>query len=355
MPARSTSSDTQPREIWQLFDSRNLGGLETHVMQLAEALSTAGFPVRIMLLTDYGPHPMQELVEQIGVPMEALDGSFGGLRSALRSRRPRLVHTHGYKGGLFGRIAARLTATPVVSTFHAGDAGTGKLRLYTWLDEFTAFLAPAIAVSDPIADRLNTTATVLDNFVSMPGDKAHSAADAVAFVGRIDVEKGPDLFCQLSEHLPEEVPLVMFGDGPMRAELEAEYGSRIDFRGQVTSMAPHWREIGLLCMSSRNEGLPMAALEAMARRVPVAAFDVGDLHKAVVNEVSGWLTPAHDVPQLAAAIRAWYESPSAEKEATGIAARVRVENRFSPKAVLPKVLEIYNRTTAGPFESSAQG
>lgn len=339
----------QTGEIWQLFDSRNLGGLETHVMQLSDALMQAGYPVRIMLLTDFGDHPMAPLVEEIGVPMEALDGSLGGVKGAMRTRQPRLVHTHGYKGGLFGRIAARLTGTPAVSTYHAGDAGTGKLRLYTWLDEFTAFLAPAIAVSEPIAKRINTQASVLDNFVSMPEDKAHSGANAIAFVGRIDIEKGPDLFCELSEHLSPEVPMIMFGDGPMRAELESRFGERIDFRGQVTTMAPHWSEIGLLCMSSRNEGLPMAALEAMARRVPVAAFDVGDLHKAVVNDVSGWLTPPHDVSQLAAAIQAWFDSSSAEKEATGIAARVQVEGRFSPSAVLPKVLEIYNRTKAGPF------
>lgn len=121
-------------EIWQLLDSRHMGGIETHVLQLAAGLSRQGQKTRVVFFDDHGAHPLKQQLLDQAIPMLVLDGRFASLRRSLIRYRPCLLHTHGYKAGLYGRLAARTTATRSYSTYHAGEVGTGRLALYDWLD-----------------------------------------------------------------------------------------------------------------------------------------------------------------------------------------------------------------------------
>lgn len=111
--------------VWLLLDSSGIGGIETHVWHLAEALRSRGRPVRVVFLADHGPHPLFDRLEAAQHRVTRLGGSFGDLLHALREQRPGVLHTHGYKAGILGRLAARLAGIPVVSTFHAGEPGRG--------------------------------------------------------------------------------------------------------------------------------------------------------------------------------------------------------------------------------------
>jgi glycosyltransferase involved in cell wall biosynthesis len=141
------------REIWQLLDSRGLGGIESHVAELACGLREVGRATRVVFLRDYGSHPLHTRLAQDGVPWEALPGGAQSLYYRLRSGQPSLLHTHGYKANLLGRAAARLLGIPVIATFHAGDRPGGWLAVYDIADRWTAFLGGRIAVSRPIRTR----------------------------------------------------------------------------------------------------------------------------------------------------------------------------------------------------------
>jgi len=333
-------------EIWLLLDSRDLGGIESHVLQLAGGLSRAGMVPRVLFWADYGDHPLRRALDQAGIAHEILSGGFGGLRTALRTRRPAVLHTHGYKAGILGRLAARLAGRPVVSTFHAGEPGTGKLRLYVELDRLTARLGRRIAVSAAIAKTLPAPVALIANFVELPDERALAGGhDRVGFVGRLSFEKGPDLFCALAHRLPG--PLwTLYGDGPMRAELEARHGADATFLGRVVPMAPHWSEIGLLVMSSRHEGLPLAALEAMAHGVPVAAFGVGGLPDLIEPGRNGFLAPAGDLDALATAIDRWTQLSADERAAMSEHARATIAERFSVARGIAAVLQEYRAAGA---------
>lgn len=336
-------------EIWLALDSRGAGGIESHVAQLAQALQAEGRAVRIVLLADYGGHPLQAQAAAAGIPLECLDGSPLALWQALRRARPALLHTHGYKAGILGRLAATLLRLPVVSTFHAGEPGRGRLRLYQWLDEHSAGLGISAAVSAPIAARLGGRAALLDNFVCLPPARIHAPL-SLAFVGRLSHEKGPDQFLAIARELPQLTCLV-FGDGPLRAELQAQAGSNVRFMGMVNNMQDYWPQIGLLCMPSRHEGMPMAALEAMAHGVPVAAFAVGGLPLLASEPAGGMLCAPGDIAALAAAIAAWQQLSTAQRRARGNAARQWVAERFSPEAVLPSILRLYAQAGGVPCSS----
>lgn len=182
--------------IWLLVDSRDIGGIETHLLMVSQGLKRQGFLPEIIFWADYGPHPLVPSLTEAQIPYRSLQRGFRDLLRFLHQERPAILHTHGYKANLLGRIAARLTCIPIIATYHTGNPSQGMVRLYTGLDLMTARLAPRLAVSAAIAQTLPKPVTVLPNFVTLPPLKSLSDQrhDAFGFVGRLSHEKGPDLF-----------------------------------------------------------------------------------------------------------------------------------------------------------------
>ena len=125
------------REIWLLLDSRGIGGIESHVAELAVGLLEAGDRPRVLFLADHGPHPLRQRLDREGVPWEALSGGLSGLLARCRTGRPRVLHTHGYKANILGRIAGTLTRTPLVATWRTSSTRwrtTCKASANRWHD-----------------------------------------------------------------------------------------------------------------------------------------------------------------------------------------------------------------------------
>lgn len=340
MTALRQAASSNVREAWMLLDSRGVGGIETHVGVLSESLKSIGLAVRVVFLMDHGPHPLRDRLLAAGVPSECLAGGFRALASALWHRRPLLLHTHGYKAGILGRLAARVTGTPAISTFHAGETGGGRVRLYDLVDRWTSPFGEAVAVSHAIAACLPGRPSVIENFVPQRDTTPPGNRGGVAFVGRLSWEKGPDLFCKVAAEVPS-VEYHVFGDGPMRRNLEEGMDYGIRWHGMVSDMAARWSEVSLLCMTSRNEGLPMAALEAMVHGVPVLAFSVGGLTTLIEDGRNGWLVPPLDVAAAAERVREWAMLPPSSRRAMGDAARETIKARYSPEAAIPRLLAVY--------------
>ena len=240
--SQANSRVGQRTEIWMLIDSRGFGGIESHIFQLALSLQQYSIPVRVLFWKQYVNHPLATKLVNHSIPVEYLSGSLSQLLAVLK-RQPHVLHTHGYKAGIIGRIVGYLTGTPVVSTFHAGEPGKGKVRLYNWIDRQTSRLSQNIAVSDTISKTLPTSATVIENFVELPNQEGDvekgntekgdvtatrtitAKTPCVAFVGRLSYEKGPDTFCELAHSLrfsrsSQSNQYVLFGDGPMYSDLQ---------------------------------------------------------------------------------------------------------------------------------------
>jgi glycosyltransferase involved in cell wall biosynthesis len=330
-------------EIWLLTDAGASPDIQTHARSLAESLRRQGRAARVLALADTGRLSPSA---SASIPPEILPGGFFGLLKALRSERPWLLHTHGCKAGVLGRIAARLSGTPVVSTFHPHEAEAVCARAWEALERMTAPLGECLTHERTIAERLGERAALLSPFVApaVPAAIKRDLSGAnFAFVGRLSYEAGPDLFCALAEHLPCG-RFTVYGDGPMRAELRARYEGPVKFRGLPADRARLWREMDLLCVTARREGLPMAVLEAMAHGVPVAAFAAGEL--AGVVERGGFLAAPGDSAGLENRLRAWGISSIEERRARSAAARRYVETHYSAAAALPSILSAYRRARA---------
>lgn len=125
--------------------------------------------------------------------------------------------------------------------------------------------------------------------------------------------------------------LLVVGDGPQRAELEAlaaERGiaDRVRFAGHVANPAGLYAEMDLFALSSDTEQMPFSVLEAMASALPVASTDVGDVRSMLAAGNAPFLADRDDAA-LAQALGALIADPLLRLE-LGRANRAKVERDY---------------------------
>lgn len=163
------------------------------------------------------------------------------------------------------------------------------------------------------------------------------------FLGRLWPEKGAAM---LLEAWSKDPPgrLVVVGDGPERARLQARAPSGVEFMGQI----PHEqvdavleRARALLVPSFTYETSSRATLEAYAAGVPVLASDIGALAEMVVDGVSGLRVPVGDPAAWRRAARRLLNDDSSV--AMGRGAHQLWRERYSPEQAIANLERAYDR------------
>jgi glycosyltransferase involved in cell wall biosynthesis len=172
------------------------------------------------------------------------------------------------------------------------------------------------------------------------------------FVGRLAPEKGLHTLIHAWPPVRTRYPnahLVLIGAGPERATLEA--GARnldltlgpegtVEFPGTVADTTAALRKADLFVLPSREEGMSIALLEAMALGVPVVASAIPGNRRLVRDFEEGRLVPPNDPETLAQVIIDQWDNFD-RAVAMGRAARNRVEREFSIQAVARKHLDLF--------------
>jgi glycosyltransferase involved in cell wall biosynthesis len=110
--------------------------------------------------------------------------------------------------------------------------------------------------------------------------KVGNSIKRLVFIGRLSVEKQPELAMKIAQLA--RLPLLMIGDGGLRANLEArtiQESIRVTFTGQLGNP---WAEIqseDLLILTSTSEGDGLVIVEAIQRQVPLLVTDIPDLRR----------------------------------------------------------------------------
>lgn len=372
--ARSTviPSRSAPPRVLHVVAPADYGGLEQVVLQLASGRAARRLPTEVLALVTEGSAvpPLVEMLRQAAVQTTVLRSAhraYGQERKAILTAAVALganvVHTHGYRPDVLARRPARAAGSGLVSTAHGFTGGDAKNRVFEWLERraWRQFDVVA-AVSGPLHGRL-VRSGVPEAVVELcpnawsgvePLERAAArerlrlpASDLlVGWIGRLSVEKGPDVMIRSMAHLPTEIGVVMIGDGPERATLTQlanalGVSSRITWAGPVQRAGECMTAFDALALSSRTEGTPMVLFEAMAARVPIVATAVGGVPD-LVSPNEAMLVPSRAPQQLAAALVEVFATATASAE-RATSARRRLDERYALEPWLDRYEEFYVR------------
>jgi glycosyltransferase involved in cell wall biosynthesis len=187
---------------------------------------------------------------------------------------------------------------------------------------------------------------VKPNFVANdPGPKI-GRGDYAAFVGRLSPDKGLRTLIAAWKQLPD-IPLVIAGDGPIRAELEAEVLraglTQVTFKGHLRkpdTLATIRGARFLVFPSEWPEGFPLTIAESFACGVPVLSSDIGGLPEIVTSGRTGLLFRTGDPVHLAqTALRAWNNIETTA--ALGRDARAEYLSLYTAERNYRQLMDIY--------------
>lgn len=149
-----------------------------------------------------------------------------------------------------------------------------------------------------------------------------------------------------------DTKIVFGGDGEVEKNksLAAELGiaERCEFHGWVAGAEREglFERAAVYCLPSKNEGLPMSVLEAMARGIPTVATPVGGIPQVINDGVDGVVIPVDNHQALAVALNHLLESSELRKE-MGTLARKKILSSFDINLLLSEILGIYCNATSG--------
>jgi len=219
-------------------------------------------------------------------------------------------------------------------------------RMYEPIDLFicpSRFMAEKMAAGHVFPKRLRWVPNFVDAAVI---ERKRRPGGGVIYAGRLSEEKGVDTLVRAAAGLDRDVHVV--GDGPERSALERlarTIGAEgTVFHGHVPVDQVHRlvRAAAVAVMPSRGyENAPMGVLEAFACGVPVVGTGHGGIPELIDPGVDGDLVPPGDVTALAAALGGFTADPSGSFD-KGVAARRKVEERFSPADHLARLDEVYD-------------
>jgi glycosyltransferase involved in cell wall biosynthesis len=387
----------------------NIGGPAIQAINLSRHLQSEGFETclifgnlapgegdmtQLLSLGETEKRFVAELVRPVA-PLRDLKALWA-IYWLLRSWKPDIVHTHMAKAGTIGRLAAVAynwtsggRRARLVHTYHGHvfegyfNAVTTRLFLLVerWLAKRTDIL---IVISRNIESDLRQTYRLgnqrqvriiplgfhLDKLLALSQADRLAArrslaipeeATVVVTVGRLTAIKQQILFLRMAQRLVRRSSRFLFllvGDGELRSDLEMQMRSlRIEnhtrFLGWRGDLETIYGAADIFVLTSRNEGTPVALIEAMAAGVASVSTDVGGVGDVITGPDVGSVVPFGDVDALETAVAQLADDPEG-RDAIGRQARASVRRRFQEKRLISDVVDLYSGLVQGPNSTWAR-
>lgn len=319
---------------------------------------------------------MIERVRALDLPHEAMPLGYRTLPAVVRRLQALhaqhgfdLVHANGRRSQLFGALLAQRTGLPVVGAdlvatldWTGSPAAVLQNLVAAVLNRLVAVprLRRIVVLTDHMRqeslrwlrvppERIVTVPNAVDPewFQPREPDAALRAglgvppeAPVVLCSARLVEHKGHDLLLDALDRLPDVFPLLI-GDGPLEARLRARLSGRpyalLDF---PLDIRPYYALADVVALTSRQEGLPTALLQAMAMERPVVGTDVQGIPEVVRPGENGWLAPLGRPEVLADRLRSLVDDPALRLQ-MGRRGREIVLERFSLPRMLQRIEEVY--------------
>ena len=357
------------------------GGAGRNITDLAVAQHQAGHDVRVV--ADAGGDPgygsygeyLEEL-EGLRIPFAKLHSTFkrdialntcaaGDLRRLAGSWCPDVVHAHATIPAAVARLSGIAGQRPILHTMHGW--GISKTPSQGATDIALLDMAEAVVVPSAAAARTLKQAGLARDDVRVvpygiapiapslpPGDpdiqvvRRHARRGRICLcVGTIGERKNQRLLVDaLAVGGMDDVVAVFIGDGDAdslvshaRARGVAE---RVVVLGHRPAASRYLSLAEALVLPSRNEGLPLAVLEALRAGRPVVAADIPEIAEALDGGRYGHLFRPDDAGGLAVALRAAFDAPEDVREAL----RTHFANQYTVERMLSTYEHLYSELIA---------
>ena len=298
------------------------GGAEKIVLELVRNLLRRGYSCTVVSLQKRPCGKEQTLVnalEEAGAEVIFLGVDLlhlwrlSALRKIVKDKKPSIIHSHLMHGNLAGRFAAWGSSIPLVNTIHIAEKrNCFKVKILFLLDRLTRRQCGVCTAVSPAAAHFHEKRCSMQEGsirVILNGSdpvRQASAEESKAFrekyglesvqkiigsLGRLDPQKGYDLFLETAEELHELIPedehwgILLMGEGPERRKLEeiisrkAPVCPRLKF--VLTGYLPDGRSFlgvpDLFVMPSRYEGFGLTLTEALSCGTPCLCSEADSL------------------------------------------------------------------------------
>jgi len=321
----SSSADTLLRERALALRAK---GVDNRIICIngsyVHALRVAGIPVYTSRIPR-GMHPFM------------LVWSLVEIWSHLRRIQPDIVHTHCSVPGIVGRLAARLAGVPVVIhtvhgfAFHERSRGlmhslaiaverfAGRLT-DLMLCQNREDMAQAVRYGIVARERLQWIGNgiAVDRFPPAPPRPGGGRPVVICCVARFEPVKNHMLLLEAARILRDRslrFELWLVGGGRERARCEAQCAawdlhSRVRFLGYRDDVPALLAQADIGALTSLKEGIPRAAIEAMAAGLPFVATRVTGTKEVVRDGDTGFLVEPGDPSALADAFERLARDPA---------------------------------------------
>ncbi|HET6374248.1 MAG TPA: glycosyltransferase [Candidatus Polarisedimenticolia bacterium] len=361
----------RPRSILFICDFNSPGGTQTHLLHLFAGLDRSRFVPSLAALT---VHPdLRRRLEEVNVEVTDL-----ALREAVSLRTWRaarglaarartsadLIHGYLFHGSVLAAAVSVMSGVTCLTSERNLDLRRSRRRRWCGARAHrraARVLFNSRRVRDAVIARdgiPSGRAVVIPNGV--PDLAAGpSAGDPVAglpagtgplivCVASLRHKKGHEFLLDAFEHVRVRVPsarLALVGDGPLRGELEARVreaglADAVQFIGHRGNVAAILRSADLFVLSSLEEGMPNALLEAMAAGLPSVTTDSGGCPEVIEEGVSGFIVPAGRSGPFAERMMALLADEGLRRR-MGEAARKRFETTYTVDRMLAAYHALY--------------
>jgi glycosyltransferase involved in cell wall biosynthesis len=343
------------------------GGQEIRILSESQGLIRRGHEVRLISPPEARIHGE---ARNWGIPVVSLPIArkrplgVKVLYAWLKSNRCDLVCTHSSTDSWLTALALLALGRPIpmVRTRHI-SAPVARNAPTRWL--YTRATARIVTTGEALkkelvernlfsAERIDSVPTGIDTKRYRPGDRRAARAalklpqerTLVGIVATLRDWKGHEYLIEALAGLPQDVHLVIVGDGPRRAILEAfvrklEVEPRVTFAGDQADVVPWLQALDAFALPSfANEGVPQALIQAMLVALPCVTTHAGSIAELARHEETALVVPTKDSTALRSALqRILSDSVFAKK--LGEAARRHAEANFSYERMLDAMERIY--------------
>jgi glycosyltransferase involved in cell wall biosynthesis len=327
----------------------DMGGVETHVAEVAPRLAALGMKVTVVTTDRVGDRPAREAARDVSiirVPAYPRSRDYylaPGLPREIRSSGADIVHVQGYHTlvaplAMASAVAAEI---PYVVSFHSGGhasalrtrlRGVQRLALRPWFRRAARLVAVSryeLGLFQRGLRLSQSRFTLVRNGSSMPSPRSHRSSDMpmVVSAGRLERYKGHHRLVAAWPALLERIPgarLRILGTGPDEGSLRAAIAAAgLDGSVAVDSipasdrqaMADALGEASLVALLSDYEAHPIAVMEALAVGTPVIVSRTSGLAELVDDGLASGVAPDASAGEIAEALAQELGHPRAQDPA----------------------------------------